>query len=80
MMNLTIETIGVLNRTATEDFGKAKAMLDGINMVLGTEYEFLNKRVVFFDDTSSIARKYLKENNITFKQDCKRRGIKQINF
>lgn len=58
MMNLTIETISVLNRTATEDFGKAKAMLDGINMVLGTEYEFLNKRVVFFDDTSSIARKY----------------------
>ena len=58
MMNLTIETIRVLNRTAMEDFGKAKAMLDGINMVLGTEYEFLNKRVVFFDDTSSIARKY----------------------
>ena len=58
MMNLTIETIGVLNRTATEDFGKAKAMLDGINMVLGTEYEFLNKRVVFFDDISSTARKY----------------------
>ena len=58
MMNLTIETIRVLNRTAMEDFGKAKAMLDAINMVLGTEYEFLNKRVVFFDDTSSIARKY----------------------
>ena len=58
MMNLTIETISVLNRTATEDFEKAKSMLDGINMVLGTEYEFLNKRVVFFDDTSSIARKY----------------------
>ena len=58
MMNLTIETIRELNRTATEDFGKAKAMLDGINMVLGTEYWFLNKRVVFFDDTSSIARKY----------------------
>lgn len=58
MMNLTIETIIVLNRTAMEDFGNANAMLDGINMVLGTEYEFLNKRVVFFDDTSSIARKH----------------------
>lgn len=58
MMNLTIETVSKLNRTAMEDFEKAQAMIEGINMVLGTEYGFLNKRVVFFDDTSSVARKY----------------------
>jgi hypothetical protein len=48
MMNLTIETVSKLNRTAMEDFEKAQAMIEGINMVLGTEYGFLNKRVVFF--------------------------------
>ena len=44
------ETIGVLNTIAQENFGKAKEMLEGINLLLGTRYEFLNKRVVFFDD------------------------------
>lgn len=55
---MTKEMIGKLNNMATENFEKAQAMLDGINMVLGTEYGWLNKRVVFFEDTSSVAREY----------------------
>ena len=58
MTKMTKEMIGKLNNMATENFEKAQAMLDGINMVLGTEYGWLNGRVVFFDDTSSVARKY----------------------
>lgn len=57
-MTMNKEMIGKLNNMATENFEKAKAMLDGINMVLGTKYGWLNGRVVFFDDTSSVARKY----------------------
>ena len=55
---MTKTQISKLNTIATQDFEKAKAMLEGINMILGTEYGWLNKRVVFFDDTSSTARKY----------------------
>lgn len=44
------EMISKLNELAQEDFEKAKAMLDGINMVLGTKFGWLNKRVVFFDE------------------------------
>lgn len=44
------EMISELNNIAQENFEKAKAMLDGINMVLGTKYGWLNKRVVFFDE------------------------------
>ena len=52
------EMVKRLNEMAQENFEKAEAMLDGINLVLGTEYGWLNKRVVFFDDTSSVASKY----------------------
>ena len=58
MTKMTKEMIGKLNNMAAENFEKAQAMLDGINMVFGTEYGWLNRRVVFFDDTSSVARKY----------------------
>lgn len=44
------EMVSKLNELAQEDFEKAKAMLDGINMVLGTQFEWLNKRVVFVDE------------------------------
>ena len=47
---LTKEMIKKLNETAAVDFDKAMAMLDGINMVLGTKYGWLAKRVVFFDN------------------------------
>lgn len=43
-------------------------------------YTSINKALLDLDETVYDARKYLKENNITFKQDCKRRGIRQINF
>lgn len=55
---MTREMISKLNEIATENFEKAQAMLEGINLVLGTEYGWLAQRVVFFDDTSSIAAKY----------------------
>ena len=43
-------------------------------------YTSINKALLDLNETVYSARKYLKKNNITFKQDCKRRGIKQINF
>lgn len=57
-MKLTKEQVSKLNTIAQEDFEKAKAMLDGINMVLGTEYDWLCKRVIYSDDTSSVAARY----------------------
>lgn len=57
-MKLTKEQIKELNKIASEDFERAQAMLDGINLILGTTYGWLAKRVVFFDDTSSTARMY----------------------
>lgn len=57
-MKLTKEQIKMLNEIASTDFEKAKAMLDGINMVLGTNYGWVAARVVFFDDTSSTAKMY----------------------
>ena len=50
---MTKAMISKLNEVAQEDFEKAKTMLDGINMVLGTKYGWLNKRVVFFDEPDS---------------------------
>ena len=47
-MTMTKEMISKLNEMAATDFERAKAMLDGINMVLGTEYGWLGRRVVFF--------------------------------
>ena len=57
-MKLTKEQAHKLNAIAAENFEKAQGMLDGINMVLGTEYGWLCRRVVFFDDTSSVSAKY----------------------
>lgn len=53
------EIIAKLNTIAKEYFTKAKIMLEGINLALGTEYGWLNKRVVFFDNSNnSTAKKY----------------------
>lgn len=49
-MKMNKETISKLNNMAQEDFEKAQAMLEGINLALGTKYGWLNKRVVFFDE------------------------------
>lgn len=55
------EIIEKLNEIAQEDFNKAQLMLDGVNLVLGTKYGWLRKRVVFFDNPDgSIAEKYAK--------------------
>lgn len=50
---MTKEIIAKLNTIAKEDFTKARIMLEGINLALGTEYGWLNKRVVFFDNPNS---------------------------
>lgn len=56
---LTKETIATLNMIAKEDFDKAQSMLEGINLVFGTKYGWLAKRVVFFDNPDgSTAEKY----------------------
>lgn len=51
-VKMTKEMIFVLNTMAHKDFERAQAMLDGINMVLDTEYIWINKRVAFVDDKS----------------------------
>lgn len=48
-MMISKATVTKLNGIAQEDFDRAKAMLDGINMVLGTKYGWLGKRVVWFE-------------------------------
>lgn len=59
MMKLTKTQIATLNETAKTDFPKAKAMLEGMNMVLGTQYDWLAKRVVWFENPNgSTAEKY----------------------
>ena len=59
MKKLTKEQIKIINEVAKIDFPKASGMLGGANMVLGTQYGFLNKRVVFFDNPNgSTAEKY----------------------
>lgn len=44
------EQIHTINAIAKDDFERAKAMLEGINLVLGTEYDFLCGRVCYTDD------------------------------
>ena len=51
MMNRKM--IEELNAIAQEDFERANAMLEGINLVMDTKYGWLNKRVVFFDESGS---------------------------
>ena len=53
MMKLTKTQIATLNNTAKTDFPKAQAMLEGMNMVLGTQYGWLAGRVVWFDDPNA---------------------------
>lgn len=56
---MTKATIKTLNEIAQINFARAKAMLDGINLVLGTKYGWLNKRVVWFENPDgSTAEKF----------------------
>ena len=57
-MELSKAVFHELNEIAQSDFERAQAMLDGINLALGTEYGWLCKRVTFFDDNTTVARKY----------------------
>lgn len=58
-MKLTKSQISILNETAQSDFQKAQNMLDGMNLVLGTSYGWLAKRVVWFEKPEeSTAEKY----------------------
>ena len=59
MTKLTKTQISTLNTIAQSDFPKAKAMLDGMNMVLDTQYGWLAGRVVWFENPNgSTAEKY----------------------
>lgn len=56
---MTRAMISELNTIASEDFEKAQAMLEGINLVLGTKYGWLNRRAVFFDKPNgTVAERY----------------------
>ena len=56
---MTRAMISELNTIAAEDFEKAQAMLEGINLVLGTKYGWLAGRVVFFDKPNgTVAERY----------------------
>ena len=59
-MKLTKAQVKELNRVAQEDFPKAQAMLDGMNLLLGTDYGWLNKEVVWFEthDKENVAERY----------------------
>lgn len=54
MLNITFkmdkEMVKTINEIAKVNFEKAISMVEGINLVLGTNYSFLNKRVAFLDE------------------------------
>ena len=59
VMKLTRMQVETLNKIAKEDFDRAAAMLDGMNMVLGTKYGWLAKEVVWFENPDATgAEKY----------------------
>lgn len=58
-MMMNREQVSVINAAAQQNFETAKAMLEAINMVLGTKYGWLNKRVVEFENPdASTCEKY----------------------
>lgn len=60
----TSEMIKKINTTAQEDFEKAQAMLDGVNLVLGAKFGWLAKRVVRFENPDgSVAERYAHAND-----------------
>ena len=53
------DIIQALNTVAKANFEVAQLMLDGWNEHWGTDYGWLNKRVVFFDaPNATVAEKY----------------------
>lgn len=58
-MKLTKAQVSTLNEIAQNDFKKAQAMLEGVNMVLGTQYGWLASRVVWFENPNgTVAERY----------------------
>lgn len=63
-MKLTRAQVNSLNETAQANFQKAQDMLDGINMVLGTQYGWLAKRVAWFEKPNgSTAEQYARAHD-----------------
>lgn len=59
VMRLTKAQVQNLNETAQDDFELAQKVLDSLNLMLGTKYGWLNKRVVWFENPdASTAEKY----------------------
>nr|DAW17008.1 MAG TPA: hypothetical protein [Caudoviricetes sp.] len=56
-MKLNKEQVHTLNTLAKVDFDKAEYALEYVNKLFGTEYYWMNKRVVYSDDMSSIHAK-----------------------
>lgn len=44
---MTSTEVDILNKIAKQDFARAVAMLDGINLVMGTKYGWEDKNVVW---------------------------------
>lgn len=53
------ERINKINEVAQENMEKAECMLDMFNDIYGTQFGFLNRRVVMFQNPNgSVAEKY----------------------
>lgn len=48
-MKLTRKQIDLLNNMARVDITRALAIIGGINDLFGTEFDILNRRVVFYE-------------------------------
>lgn len=48
-MMVTTDMVRRINETAVEDFARAQGMLDMLNELCGTEYGWLNRRMVCSD-------------------------------
>lgn len=57
-IELTKAMVRELNNLAQEDFDRAQAMLDGVNMLTGGKYGWLSMRVIVSDDISTIPARY----------------------
>lgn len=59
-MKLTKAQVEKLNDIAKVNWEKAQGMLDGMNEILGTDYGWLGKRVVWFEtlDKENVAERY----------------------
>ena len=59
-MLLTKEQVADMNRLAKENWEKAQGKLEGMNEILGTDYGWLGKEVVWFEthDKLNTAERY----------------------